>query len=84
MRESLGDTLLCLKLNTDKLYHLGIGQAVNKSTLSRANQNKDRRIYQDNALKLIDQAKTIYCNQRTRLAAVLAFEKQSTPATEAD
>lgn len=59
-RQSMSDTLLCLKLNSDKLYHLGIGKAINKSTLSRANENRDWRIYQDYALKLIDQAKKMY------------------------
>lgn len=32
-RESMSDTMLCLKLNADKLYHLGIGKVVNKSSL---------------------------------------------------
>ena len=59
-RQSMSDALLCLKLNSDKLYHLGIGKAINKSTLSRANESRDWRIYQDYALKLIDQAKKMY------------------------
>ena len=62
-RQSMSDTLLCLKLNSDKLYHLGIGKAINKSTLSRANESRDWRIYQDYALKLIDQAKKMYEGQ---------------------
>ena len=59
-RESMSDTILCLKLNSDKLYQLGIGKAVNKSTLSRANENRDWRIFQDFGLKLIDQARSLY------------------------
>jgi IS4 transposase len=59
-RESMSDTLLCLKLNSEKLYHLGVGQAVNKSTLSRANENRNWKIFQDFGLKLIDEAKTLY------------------------
>jgi hypothetical protein len=59
-RESVSDTLLCLKLHSDKLYHLGIGKVVNKSTLTRANENRDWRIYQDFALKLIETAKELY------------------------
>jgi Transposase DDE domain/Domain of unknown function (DUF4372) len=59
-RESLSDTVLCLQLHSDKLYHLGIGKSFNKSTLSRANENRDWRIYQDFALKLIEQAKLLY------------------------
>ena len=37
-RESLSDTILCLKANSNKLYHLGIGEAIAKSTLSTANE----------------------------------------------
>jgi hypothetical protein len=59
-RESLTDTILCLNANKIKLYHLGIGQAISKSTLSKANENRDWRIYQDFALILIDQAKKLY------------------------
>lgn len=59
-RESLSDTILCLRANKNKLYHLGIGQAISKSTLSKANENRDWRIYQDFALMLIKYAKMIY------------------------
>jgi IS4 transposase len=59
-RESLSDTMLCLDLNADKLYRLGIGKAVHKSTLSRANESRDWRIFQDFGLKLIEQAKVLY------------------------
>ena len=59
-RESLTDTILCLNANKTKLYHLGIGQAISKSTLSKANENRNWRIYQDFALILIDQAKELY------------------------
>lgn len=59
-RESLSDTLLCLAANKEKLYHLGIGRAVAKSTLSKANENRNWRIYSDFALLLIAQAKTLY------------------------
>jgi Transposase DDE domain/Domain of unknown function (DUF4372) len=59
-RESLSDTILCIHANSKKLYHLGIGSAISKSTLSKANENRDWRIYQDFALLLIDQAKALY------------------------
>ncbi len=59
-RESLSDTILCIGANPKKLYHLGIGSAISKSTLSKANENRDWRIYQDFALLLINQAKALY------------------------
>ncbi len=59
-RESLSDTILCLKANADKTYHLGIGEIVAKSTLSTANENRSYRIYYDLAMLLIKQAKQLY------------------------
>jgi len=36
----MSDTMLYLSLNQDKLYHLGIGKLVDKSTFSRANESQ--------------------------------------------
>lgn len=46
-RESLSDTIVCLRANANKLYHLGIGQAIAKSTLSNANESRDYRIFSE-------------------------------------
>lgn len=59
-RESLSDTILCIRSNTDKLYHLGIGNVIDKSTLSRANEHRDWRIFHDFAILLIGQARQLY------------------------
>lgn len=59
-RESLSDTILCLQANSDKLYHLGIGKAVSKSTLSVANEKRSYEIYQGLAMLLIKEAKRLY------------------------
>lgn len=61
-RESLSDTILCLKVNANKLYHIGIGEAIVKSTLSTANENRDWRIFSDFAWILIKEAKSLYHN----------------------
>lgn len=61
-RESLSDTIMCIQANSKKLYHLGIGTAISKSTLSKANENRDWRIYRDFALLLIERAKVLYKN----------------------
>lgn len=58
-RESLSDTALCLSLHKDKLYHLGIGRAFDKSTIARANENRDWRIFRDFSLKLIEKARVL-------------------------
>ena len=59
-RESLSDTILCLKANADKMYHLGIGEVVAKSTLSTANENRSYLIYEQLAMVLIKEAKQLY------------------------
>lgn len=59
-RESLSDTVMCLKANAGKMYHLGIGEVVSKTTLARANENRSYRIYQDLAMLLIKEAKRLY------------------------
>ena len=46
-QESLSDTLMCLKANAHKLYHLGIGELVANSTLTRANENRSHLIYEE-------------------------------------
>jgi len=58
----LSDTALCLKLQKEKLYHLGIGKAFDKSTISRANESRDWRIFRDFGLKLIEQSKLLYAD----------------------
>jgi hypothetical protein len=59
-RESISDTMLCLKANADKMYHLGIGEVVAVSTITRANESRCFQIYQDLALLLIKEAKQLY------------------------
>ena len=62
-RESLSDTLICLKANAGKMYHMGIGEVVAKSTLSKANENRSYRIYEDLAMLLIAEAKDLYIGE---------------------
>ncbi|MFT3825600.1 MAG: IS4 family transposase [Chitinophagaceae bacterium] len=59
-RESLSDTILCLSANANKLYHLGIGEVIAKTTLSRANESRNWRIYADFCMSLIQEAKSLY------------------------
>lgn len=62
-RESLSDTIVCIRANAGKLYHLGIGQAITKSTLSNANAGRDYRIFSELAMILIEEAKSLYLNE---------------------
>ena len=59
-RESLSDTLMCMKANAGKLYHLGISDLVSLSTITRANENRSFRIYEELSMLLISEAKKLY------------------------
>jgi hypothetical protein len=59
---SLRDICLCLKAHKRKLYHLGIKQNVNQSTLSRANENRDWRIFADFGDYLIKFVRPLYAD----------------------
>ena len=59
-RESLRDIEVCLRTKSKKLYHLGIRGTVARTTLSRANDRRDWRIYRDLAMVLIEQARALY------------------------
>ena len=57
---SLRDICLCLKAHKRKLYHLGIKQHVNQSTISRANESRDWRIFADFGDFLIRLVRPLY------------------------
>lgn len=59
-RESISDTMMCLKANAAKTYHLGIGNVVSLSTITRANESRSYLIYEDLVKLLIKEAKQLY------------------------
>ena len=59
-RESIRDIINCLNAHKKKSYHLGIKQVVSASSLTRANKNRNWRIYQDFALYLIKLVRPLY------------------------
>lgn len=59
-RNGLRDICICLNAHQKSLYHLGIKQSVNQSTLSRANENRDWRIFADFGTYLIDIVRPLY------------------------
>ena len=61
-RESLRDTVLCLRAMQNKLHHVGIQTEIAKSTLADANEKRDWRIYCDFAQVLIGQARKLYAD----------------------
>jgi hypothetical protein len=63
-RESLRDIEACLRAHQRKLYHMGIrASKVARNTLSKANENRDWRIYADFAQSLIRIARPLYAGE---------------------
>jgi hypothetical protein len=59
-RESLRDIEACLSAQAAKLYHMGLRDAVARSTLADANESRDWRIWADFAQVLIRRARRLY------------------------
>lgn len=55
-RVSLRDLIVALDAHRSKCYHLGVGKQVTKTTLARANQDRDCRIFEDFAYHMIGEA----------------------------
>ena len=55
-RESLRDLIVALSAHRSKCYHLGMGKNVSKSSLARANQDRDYRIFEEFAYFLVSEA----------------------------
>ncbi len=51
-RRSLRDLEICLRAQSNKLYHLGIRGGIARNTLAHANEVRDWRIWQDFAQAL--------------------------------
>ena len=76
-RESLRDIEACLAANQAKLFHMGLGLTPARSTLSDALNQRDWRIYQALALRLIARARALYADEPALLnldAAVYALD----------
>jgi hypothetical protein len=58
--DSLRDVCLCLEVHRNNLYHLGFHKAVTHSSLSRANENRDYRIYEELGMLMIKLVRPMY------------------------
>lgn len=57
-RESLRDLIVAIDAHKSKSYHLGFGKNVSKTSLARANQNRDYRIFEEYAYHLVSEAQS--------------------------
>jgi hypothetical protein len=62
-RQSLRDIETCLRAMQPELYHCGIRGNVSRTTLAKANENRDWRIYAEFAQVLIQKAQELYANE---------------------
>jgi len=56
-RDSLRDLIVALDAHHSKCYHLGMGKNVSKSSLARANQDRDYHIFEEYAYYLVNEAR---------------------------
>jgi len=56
-RESLRDLIVALEAHYSKCYHLGMGRNVSRSSLARANQDRDYHIFEEYAYYLVSEAR---------------------------
>jgi transposase len=63
-RQSLRDIAVCLNAQQDKLYHLGFRSLMTMSTLARANEKRDWKIYRDYAQTLITETRKLYVKDK--------------------
>lgn len=62
--ESLRNICIALESHSEKLYHMGIGKAVEHTSLSRANEKRDWRIFADFGQYLIEKVRPFYSKIR--------------------
>ena len=74
-RESLRDVALATQAHCGKAYHLGFGRAATKSNLSKANNSRDYRIFEEFAYRVVAQARECRATEIFKLGGnVYAFD----------
>ena len=74
-RESLRDVVLATQAHASKAIHLGFGKFVTRSNLSKANNNRDYRIFEEFAYKVIAEARKCRATDIFKLGGnVYAFD----------
>lgn len=61
---SIRDICMCLSAHKNNLFHLGFGNTVDHTALTRANERRDYRIYEDFGQYLIKTVKPFYRDAR--------------------
>ena len=72
-RDSLRDLILAIDAHSQKKYHLGFGKSVPRSNLSKANEKRDSKIFEDYAYYLIDIARKRRANNNFEIVIPTAL-----------
>lgn len=77
-RDSLRDLIVAIDAHSQKCYHLGFGKTVTRSNLSKANEKRDSKIFEDYAYYLINIARQRRCNNDFEIQGkVYAFDSST-------
>ncbi len=74
-RDSLRDLIVAIDAHCQKTYHLGFGKSVTRSNLSKANESRNSKIFEEFAYHLIDLARNTLKNDDFQIKGkVYAFD----------
>lgn len=77
-RESLRDLVLATHAHANKAFHLGFGRHASKSTLADANANRDYRIFEEFAYRVMAEARQCRATEIFKLGGkVYAFDSST-------
>jgi len=77
-RESLRDLIIVVQAHQSKIYHLGFGKNVTRSNLSKANENRNFKIFEEFARHLISIAQTKNSNENFEIKGnIYAFDSST-------
>lgn len=74
-RDSLRDLVLTLEAHNKKMFHLGLGKSITRSNLSKANEKRNSKIFEEFAYYLIDVARKKQVNNDFEIQGkIFAFD----------
>jgi hypothetical protein len=77
-RDSLRDLIVAIEAHNRKTYHLGLGKRVTRSNLSKANENRNSKVFEEYAYYLIDIARNKLKNEDFEIKGkVYAFDSST-------
>lgn len=77
-RDSLRDLIVAIEAHNKKIYHLGFGKSVTRSNLSKANENRDSKIFEEFAYYLIDLSRSKLKNANLEVKGkIYAFDSST-------